>query len=116
MTLMPSNCCQLNPTRTRVPARPQHVAGTWRATRVFRSAHPQRRQKLRQRPFENYAELGRVIRPELAGTDVSQMHVNAGLAFDVAFEDGPPAYGAGVIEMLKTLLKIVKVILAQFEP
>jgi len=41
--------------------------------------------------------------------------VNLRVTFDVAFEQGPPAYGGGVIETLKSLNDTVTAVMIEFE-
>jgi hypothetical protein len=69
-------------------------------------------------PFQGSAELGRV---EAVGGPYSnwimvQRNVQPILVFDIAFEQGPPAYGGRVTQTLESLHDTVAAILVQFEP
>ena len=67
-------------------------------------------------PFADGTYLGRVriIQNDVVGP-FPWMHVKAQLAFDVAFEKGPPAYGGQLIPTLRQLHKVVSLIVREFE-
>ena len=65
-------------------------------------------------PIEDGAELGRITHGNTILSIPPQMDVKASLAFDVAFDHGPPAYGGRVIETLGRLSETVLNIIGQF--
>jgi hypothetical protein len=69
-------------------------------------------------PFERGAkvELGRVEWRGNFMTTVPEMHVDPKIAFDVAFGQGPPAYGAHVVSELRLILGTVETTIRKFVP
>jgi hypothetical protein len=68
-------------------------------------------------PFKGRAEIGRV--EPVGGPSnlmMVQRNVQPILTFDIAFEQGPPAYGGRVRETLERLRDTVAAILVKFEP
>jgi len=67
------------------------------------------------RPFKDRAQLGRVDDPFNPGSLRPDMPMQFQLHFDIAFEQGPPAYGARVIQTLEDLRDTVTAIFVKFE-
>jgi hypothetical protein len=68
-------------------------------------------------PFERGTELARIEFLDTISENAMNMHMKMNLLFNfgVAFEEGPPAYGRGVVQTLERLLNHVAAILAGFE-
>jgi hypothetical protein len=66
-------------------------------------------------PFKGRTELGRLERAGPPYTSYPQVYVESHMMFDVAFEQGPPAYGGRVRETLKRLHDTVAAILVKFD-
>lgn len=69
-------------------------------------------------PFKGRAEIGRVepVGGPYPNLMMVQRSVQPILTFDIAFEQGPPAYGGRVMETLERLHDTVAAILVKFEP
>ncbi len=67
-------------------------------------------------PFEDGAEIGRVRPGGSVISSLPQVEMDPQLSFDVAFEEGPPAYGEPVLRRLTELSQTVRAIIIQFEP
>jgi hypothetical protein len=67
------------------------------------------------RPLEGRTEIGRIENIGQHRYISVDVDVNLRVTFDVAFEQGPPAYGGGVIETLKSLNDTVTVVMIEFE-
>jgi hypothetical protein len=67
------------------------------------------------RPLKGRTEIGRIENIGQHTSPSPDMDVNLRTTFDVAFEQGPPAYGGGVIQTLKRLHDTVAAIIVQFE-
>jgi hypothetical protein len=65
--------------------------------------------------FEDGAELGRLAQT-ISPTALEEMYVEADVAADIAFDQGPPAYGAYVTETLERMTQTCRVIIEQFRP
>jgi hypothetical protein len=72
-------------------------------------------EKYSPRPLKGRTEIGRVEQVGKHRSPILNMYVHADIAYDVAFEQGPPAYGAGVIETFKSLHDTVAAIIVEFE-
>jgi hypothetical protein len=68
-------------------------------------------------PFKGRAEIGKVeaVGGPYPNWIMLQMDVQPILRFDIAFEQGPPAYGGRVIEVLERLRDTVAAILVKFD-
>jgi hypothetical protein len=68
-------------------------------------------------PFKGRAEIGRVepVGGPYRNLVMVQKNVQPILTFDIAFEQGPPAYGGRVMETLERLHDTVAAILVKFE-
>jgi hypothetical protein len=66
------------------------------------------------RPFKGRTEVGRVEQVGKHRSPILNMYVDSYIAYDVAFEQGPPAYGDGVVQTLERLHDTVTAILVQF--
>jgi hypothetical protein len=67
------------------------------------------------RPFKGRAEIGRVEQVGPHRSPILKMYVETDIAYSVAFEKGPPAHGAGVIQTLEGLRDTVVKILGKFD-
>ncbi len=67
-------------------------------------------------PFIDGAELGRAVEVGSIRTLGPQVHMDAVLTRDVAFEEGPPAYGGRVIETLERIEGVVRNVVESFRP
>jgi hypothetical protein len=67
-------------------------------------------------PFKDGAELGRFYESGNVMMGIPQVYMQARLAFDVAFEQGAPAYGERVVKTLIHLSQKVRAIVVQFQP
>lgn len=65
-------------------------------------------------PFEDGAELARFI--PVVPIPLGDVHVEADLVFDVAFDEGTPAHGGRVVETLWMLQKTVYEFIGRFKP
>jgi hypothetical protein len=68
------------------------------------------------RPFVDGAELGRIREAQPPYSWWPEAHVDAHLAVDIAFDQGPPAYGAPVRETLRRIRDEVVAGLEALEP
>lgn len=73
-------------------------------------------QKRDSGPFKGCTEIGRAKPTVKRGSTLYEMYVQPLASFDVAFEQGPPAYGGRIMEVLDRLYDTVAAILSQFEP
>jgi hypothetical protein len=71
-------------------------------------------------PFKDGAPIARAKPIPIPGgviaVSLPMMHMEPHLAFDVAFDQGPPAYGGRVMESLERLYNTVSAILIDFQP
>jgi hypothetical protein len=72
-------------------------------------------EKEADRSFNGRTEHRR-IRDVNPGTLTPDMPMHHRLRFDIAFKQGPPAYGAKVIQMLESLHDMMMAIIVKFEP
>lgn len=66
--------------------------------------------------FEDGAELGRIVHTASARIALDEMYVEADVSADIAFDQGPPANGAYVMEALKRMSQTCRLIVEQFRP
>jgi hypothetical protein len=70
-------------------------------------------------PFEDGAEIAvvEIVDWAMPIRQVDEaLHMNFQFAYEIAFEECPPAYGRGVMTTLETLHQVVKGIVLSFEP
>jgi hypothetical protein len=69
------------------------------------------------RAFEGRAELARLrVFPLLSsGTRPFEMKVEHELTYDIAFDQLPPGYGEGLLDVLQLMREAVKLVVANFE-
>jgi hypothetical protein len=66
-------------------------------------------------PFKGRTEMGRVEQVGPHRNPLLRVYVEPDVAFDVTFEQGPPTYGEGVLEMLKPLFDTAVAVLVKFD-
>jgi len=66
--------------------------------------------------FEDGAELGRIVYAARAKLPLGKMYVEADVTADIAFDQGPPANGAYVVDALKRTSQTCRVIVEHFRP
>jgi hypothetical protein len=67
------------------------------------------------RPLKGRTVIGRLENIGQHRSPSPYVDVNLRITYDVAFEEGPPAYGGGVIETLKRLHETVAAVIVEFE-
>jgi hypothetical protein len=72
-------------------------------------------QKRAPGPFKGRTEIGRVEHIGPPYSPIYQMEMQPHIAFDVAFEEGPPAYGGRAVKTLVSLHDTVSAILGDFD-
>lgn len=74
-------------------------------------------QSVVNRPFEDGAEIGRITtKGGLPSTIGPEMYVKLDIMFDVALEQGPPAYGQRVIPAIAMMIDAVSSIVREMTP
>jgi hypothetical protein len=71
--------------------------------------------KYAPRPLKGCTEIGRLENVGQHRHLGADMDVDLRVSFDVAFQQGPPAYGGGVMETLKRLHDTVAAVIVEFE-
>lgn len=67
-------------------------------------------------PFEDGAELARVEMIGPVFTSLPHMHMNPRMTFDVAFDEGYPAYGGSVVGTMEALIRDTWSVISAFWP